>query len=80
MLTYIISIAALVISLLALIVSILSHRNNVKQTKIMQEQLKEQQKPKFTDEPFNPYTVKLDAIKDSIYNVAFAINDLKSKK
>ena len=73
MLTYVISTIALEISFLALIVSIFSHINSVKQTRIMQEQLNEQTKHKFTDDPINAYTVKLDRIGSSIDRVAIAI-------
>ncbi len=75
MLTYVISTIALVISFLALIVSIFSHINRVKQTRIMQEQLNEQTKHKFTDDPINAYTVKLDRIGSSIDRVAIAIKE-----
>lgn len=75
MFSYIISITALIISFLALIVSIFSHINSVKQTRIMQEQLNEQTKHKFTDDPINAYTVKLDRIGSSIDRVAIAIKE-----
>lgn len=75
MLTYVISTIALAISFLALIVSIFSHINSVKQTRIMQEQLNEQTKHKFTDDPINAYTVKLDRIGSSIDRVAIAIKE-----
>ena len=73
MLTYVISTIALAISFLALIVSIFSHINSVKQTRIMQERLNEQTKHKFTDDPINAYTEKLDRIGSSIDRVAIAI-------
>lgn len=80
MFSYIISITALIISLLALIVSIFTLINSIKQTRIMQEQLNEQQKHKYTDDPINAYTVKLDGIKNSIYNVSESIKNLNREK
>ena len=80
MLSYILSIIASIISVCALIVSILYHTNNVNQPKIMQEQLKTQQKTKPIDESINTYTVKLDAIKNSLDKISHTINDLKQEK
>ena len=43
---------------------------------IMQKQLDEQLKPKFTDEPYNAYTAKLDRISRNLNDISNEIHNL----
>ena len=64
------SIIAVVISFIAVCISFLTFIDNKRQTKIMQKQLDEQLKPKFTDEPYNAYTAKLDRISRNLNDIS----------
>lgn len=72
----ILSICAITISLFSTVFSIIYNR---KQTKIMQKQLNEQVKHKFTDDPHNAYTTKLSNISDNLIAIAQQIHDLNKK-
>ncbi len=50
-----------------------------RQTKIMQKQLDEQIKHKFTDDPHNAYTTKLGNISDNLMAIAQQIHDLRKE-
>lgn len=72
-----------IISVFALVVSIVFGVCNFiytrRQTQIMQRQLDEQSKKKFTDEPYNAYTAKLQSISNNIAQVAKAISKSKDQ-
>ena len=70
------SIIAVVISFIAVCISFLTFIDNKRQTKIMQKQLDEQLKPKFTDEPYNAYTAKLDRISRNLNDISNEIHNL----
>jgi hypothetical protein len=63
-----------VFSIIALLLSLIAIFYSSKQTKIMKKQLEEQCKHRFTDEPYNAYTVKLESISRNIAAVAESIN------
>ena len=66
------SIIAVIISC----ISFLTFIDNKRQTKIMQKQLDEQLKLKFTDEPYNAYTAKLDRISRNLNDISNEIHKL----
>ena len=68
------SIIAVIISFIAVCISFLTFIDNKRQTKIMQKQLDEQLKLKFTDEPYNAYTAKLDRISRNLNDISKFIN------
>ena len=68
----ILSIAAIMVSVICVITSIISVRYCKRQTEAME-------KRKFTDDPHNAYTVKLDGIKTAIYTVANKLDGKDSK-
>ena len=70
------SIIAVIISFIAVCISFLTFIDNKRQTKIMQKQLDEQLKPKFTDEPYNAYTAKLDRISRNLNDISNEIHKL----
>lgn len=69
------------ISAFALATSIVSAVYNFvyqrRQTKIMQKQLDEQTRHKFTDDPHNAYTTKLGNISDNLMAIAQQIHELR---
>lgn len=72
----ILSICAITISLFSAVFNFIYIR---KQTKIQQKQLDEQIKHKFTDDPLNPYTMKLGNISDNLIAIAQQIHHLNKK-
>ena len=72
-----------IISVFALVISIVFGVCNFiylrRQTKIMQKQLDEQAKHKFTDDPHNAYTTKLGNISDNLITIAQQIHNLNKK-
>ena len=77
LLSIIIAAAALAISIYSAITTTRSQRSNDEQTRIMRAELDELKKHKFTDEPYNAYTVKLESISNNIIQVAKAISNSK---
>ena len=67
---------AVIISFIAVCISFLTFIDNKRQTKIMQKQLDEQLKLKFTDEPYNAYTAKLDRISRNLNDISNEIHKL----
>jgi len=65
-------IIAIIISGIGIIISVASVYYCRKQTKLME-------KRKFTDDPINPYTVKLDSIANAIYDVSKKLGDKKTR-
>jgi len=69
----ILSIIAILVSVICVITSIVSVRYCKRQTEAME-------KRKFTDDPHNAYTAKLEGIKNAIYAVAHKLDDGDSKQ